>query len=119
MRICECSSDVCSSDLVPIGERLRLGVAVPIHGIIRRHILRPLARQRPDKPPIVGEVVSAIVELHALTVPRQRHIGRMAVHPRRRSEEHTSELQSLMRISYAVFCVTTNKTKTTNHRTNK
>src|SRR3546814_5185035 len=30
-----------------------------------------------------------------------------------RSEEHTSELQSLMRISYAVFCL---KKKTTNHR---
>src|SRR3546814_3082873 len=27
----------------------------------------------------------------------------------RRSEEHTSELQSLMRISYAVFCLKTNK----------
>src|SRR3546814_8031960 len=27
-----------------------------------------------------------------------------------RSEEHTSELQSLMRISYAVFCLKTNKT---------
>src|SRR3546814_2344990 len=26
-------------------------------------------------------------------------------HPRTRSEEHTSELQSLMRISYAVFCL--------------
>src|SRR3546814_9173861 len=31
---------------------------------------------------------------------------------RRRSEEHTSELQSLMRISYAVFCL--KKKKTTN-----
>src|SRR3546814_4756794 len=30
-----------------------------------------------------------------------------------RSEEHTSELQSLMRISYAVFCL---KKKNTNHR---
>src|SRR3546814_7929059 len=29
-----------------------------------------------------------------------------------RSEEHTSELQSLMRISYAVFCLTKKKTKT-------
>src|SRR3546814_1503732 len=29
-----------------------------------------------------------------------------------RSEEHTSELQSLMRISYAVFCLKTNKTLT-------
>src|SRR3546814_8218618 len=28
-----------------------------------------------------------------------------------RSEEHTSELQSLMRISYAVFCLKKNKTK--------
>src|SRR3546814_3350102 len=32
---------------------------------------------------------------------------------RKRSEEHTSELQSLMRISYAVFCL---KKKKTNHR---
>src|SRR3546814_4551043 len=31
-----------------------------------------------------------------------------------RSEEHTSELQSLMRISYAVFCLK-NKNKTTSH----
>src|SRR3546814_6291356 len=30
--------------------------------------------------------------------------------PRRRSEEHTSELQSLMRISYAVFCLKKKKT---------
>src|SRR3546814_1751670 len=30
-------------------------------------------------------------------------------HLRTRSAEHTSELQSLMRISYAVFCLTTNK----------
>src|SRR3546814_9168106 len=30
-----------------------------------------------------------------------------------RSEEHTSELQSLMRISYAVFCLTKKKNKTT------
>src|SRR3546814_3168141 len=34
------------------------------------------------------------------------------VHSRTRSEEHTSELQSLMRISYAVFCLK-NKTNTT------
>src|SRR3546814_9439695 len=35
----------------------------------------------------------------------------------RRSEEHTSELQSLMRISYAVFCLTKkNNTKHTQHQ---
>src|SRR3546814_1917859 len=32
--------------------------------------------------------------------------------PRLRSEEHTSELQSLMRISYAVFCLKNKKTNT-------
>src|SRR3546814_10638219 len=32
-----------------------------------------------------------------------------------RSEEHTSELQSLMRISYAVFCLKKKKTKRHNH----
>src|SRR3546814_9693518 len=32
-----------------------------------------------------------------------------------RSEEHTSELQSLMRNSYAVFCLTKNKKKNYNH----
>src|SRR3546814_7779521 len=34
-----------------------------------------------------------------------------------RSEEHTSELQSLMRNSYAVLCLKKNKTYTTNHKT--
>src|SRR3546814_7641319 len=33
----------------------------------------------------------------------------------RRSEEHTSELQSLMRTSYAVFCLKTKKKKPTTH----
>src|SRR3546814_10098365 len=37
-----------------------------------------------------------------------------------RSEEHTSELQSLMRISYAVFCLKKKKINTyTNHNTNR
>src|SRR3546814_4784359 len=38
-----------------------------------------------------------------------------------RSEEHTSELQSLMRISYAVFCLKkkTNKTKSTHYQQSK
>src|SRR3546814_10082989 len=40
---------------------------------------------------------------------RARRLGWMQSADRVRSEEHTSELQSLMRISYAVFCL---KTKT-------
>src|SRR3546814_2265012 len=44
------------------------------------------------------------------SLTRMRKIGRRpkaldAESPLRRSEEHTSELQSLMRISYAVFCL--------------
>src|SRR3546814_7444095 len=35
-----------------------------------------------------------------------------------RSEEHTSELQSLMRISYAVFCLKKKKKHTTRHMSN-
>src|SRR3546814_7672544 len=43
-----------------------------------------------------------------------RRIHHQAIRCLRRSEEHTSELQSLMRISYAVFCL---KTKTTQNNT--
>src|SRR3546814_6985550 len=38
-----------------------------------------------------------------------------AAQPRFRSEEHTSELQSLMRISYAVFCLKNQKQQSTMH----
>src|SRR3546814_3334808 len=43
---------------------------------------------------------------------RQPDPDRAARHPRQRSEEHTSELQSLMRISYAVFCLKKKRKKT-------
>src|SRR3546814_7033287 len=36
---------------------------------------------------------------------RRDHGIMLGLRPRQRSEEHTSELQSLMRISYAVFCL--------------
>src|SRR3546814_2073025 len=50
---------------------------------------------------------------------RHRHLAH-AVASFRRSEEHTSELQSLMRISYAVFCLKKkNNKKTTRQRDNK
>src|SRR3546814_4539345 len=44
--------------------------------------------------------------------PPQRGAGAFAG----RSEEHTSELQSLMRLPYAVFCLKTNKIKSLNER---
>src|SRR3546814_6341836 len=54
---------------------------------------------------------------HAVAISHLRH--RRALH---RSEEHTSELQSLMRISYAVFClkktkkIKQNKTQHLHHK---
>src|SRR3546814_6283355 len=59
----------------------------------------------PEPPLELGQV-------HALA-GRGANLRRNA---RRRSEEHTSELQSLMRISYAVFCL---KKKNTNNRDNQ
>src|SRR3546814_5669451 len=60
--------------------------------------------------------------LHHLSahIRRSRARGRHelgAVHTHRRSEEHTSELQSLMRISYAVFCLKKKKTQTKKQQT--
>src|SRR3546814_7538554 len=44
-------------------------------------------------------------------------VGRFAARRRAvRSEEHTSELQSLMRISYAVFCLKNKKNKSDIHK---
>src|SRR3546814_9366846 len=40
-----------------------------------------------------------------MTIEAGARIGMMAPDEKTRSEEHTSELQSLMRISYAVFCL--------------
>src|SRR3546814_4535588 len=51
----------------------------------------------------------------------RRHGLASAVRKRQsdRSEEHTSELQSLMRISYAVFCLKKKKTKYTDTKADK
>src|SRR3546814_4379712 len=46
---------------------------------------------------------------------RSRHDDLAGAASAARSEEHTSELQSLMRISYAVFCLKTNKNTMSPH----
>src|SRR3546814_5758901 len=51
--------------------------------------------------------------------PRTSRHRSFAVPRARRSEEHTSELQSLMRISYAVFCLKKKKKKTHKQYNNK
>src|SRR3546814_6482368 len=56
-------------------------------------------RRRGDRPRPGGDADAADGDLR--TVPAAEHLEAGAG----RSEEHTSELQSLMRISYAVFCL--------------
>src|SRR3546814_4733002 len=56
-------------------------------------------------------------KMHAWVIRRERHgepEQAMQVEVVDRSEEHTSELQSLMRISYAVFCLKKKKIQNTN-----
>src|SRR3546814_4412092 len=71
-------------------------------------------------PPCRGRNLS--VATGPVTVmPMRPGVGRDSVPDMLRSEEHTSELQSLMRISYAVFCLkkkkkTNNKQKANNDR---
>src|SRR3546814_11750234 len=59
---------------------------------------------------------SADPAANELSPPQLTPYPTSRMHPRRnedlRSEEHTSELQSLMRISYAVFCLKKKKTQT-------
>src|SRR3546814_8455352 len=59
-----------------------------------------------------GVFVAGILQL-GFQLPSLARLG-LLPRPRWRSEEHTSELQSLMRISYAVFCLKKKK-YTNNH----
>src|SRR3546814_7555256 len=74
----------------------------PIEGRISDNLRRwgtgALRRPSRDNP-----LVDVLASQRTPTVERQ-----IAGHPTlKRSEEHTSEIQSLMRITYAVFCLTT------------
>src|SRR3546814_4231916 len=120
MRISDWSSDVCSSDL-----RLSLARCAASGGLSRRR--RPIRRRTrllPRHPGFLPGPVTVDLdpERDAQEGPHQHKPGqhdeiveRRVDHQRLddvagdRSEEHTSELQSLIRISYAVFCLTKKK----------
>src|SRR3546814_1423272 len=75
-----------------VGHAIERFVAKYRYGIVRDFCGHGLGRVFHDAPDVV-------------------HIGKPGTGPElRRSEEHTSELQSLMRISYAVFCLKKNNT---------
>src|SRR3546814_9254531 len=67
---------------------------------------------------VVGDIAGGPAEITAQLRHQKRHIQDMDLVGQDRSEEHTSELQSLMRISYAVFCLKKKKTPN-NISTNK
>src|SRR3546814_4264998 len=64
-----------------------------------------------EKPAAVGRAEPGDHLAHAGDRLRRRKVGPGAPHVR--SEEHTSELQSLIRISYAVFCLKKNNIRYT------
>src|SRR3546814_10028234 len=123
MRISDWSSDVCSSDLsyagvVIAGVFLVNSRDLTTGGLVACSILSGRA---------VAPLSSIAQLLSRMTQARTayRQLNAMMEQPSEgpqgealqpaRSEEHTSELQSLMRISYAVFCL--KKKKTNKHTT--
>src|SRR3546814_3846907 len=123
MRISDWSSDVCSSDLR--GQRRQYQRKYQAGGEVeeatggieslraggdragREHQHWHVQRQRQQRDEDAG----------AAHAHRQRGHHRADQAQQRRSEEHTSELQSLMRISYAVFCL--KKKNTTKNKKTK
>src|SRR3546814_5169995 len=107
MRISDWRSDVCSSDLRcqgvvgQISERSALSIAEPR----QRHLVRQGDVRRRQ----AGEDAGwRSWGKRGVAGGADGGAGPVAVAGAGRSEEHTSELQSLMRISYAVFCLKKN-----------
>src|SRR3546814_9968297 len=69
-------------------------------GIIAEGNAKALAAFRADTTLTDADAMAFMMEINRLEALRDA-----ATHGGHRSEEHTSELQSLMRISYAVFCL--------------
>src|SRR3546814_9500726 len=126
MRISDWSSDVCSSDLLAIvvgyagtGKSAMLGVAREAwehQGYqVRGAALSGIAAENLEGGSAIPSRTIASLEYQwdqgrelltnrdVLVIDEAGMIGTRQME--RRSEEHTSELQSLMRISYAVFCL--------------
>src|SRR3546814_7881042 len=101
MRISDWSSDVCSSDLAA-GRVDHQGGADAV-------AVTDIAAQRLDQDLVVERLQHVMGGAERESALRVVHHGGHDHRDRRqlgiRSEEHTSELQSLMRISYAVFCL--------------
>src|SRR3546814_9689160 len=115
MRISDWSSDVCSSDLISFlqlraGGCRRWNSTQEPNRCLRRCIHRLLGGARNHR---VCPALRRFCRLPPGTSPTYCNDAKQASLANAdtpRSEEHTSELQSLMRISYAVFCLKKKKT---------
>src|SRR3546814_2055703 len=129
MRISDWSSDVCSSDLVALGSALTcevrrkrfilVGDTIEDHAWIYQQpqpLVRPFESQRcPFAPADLGMIADSALDPSSdlgeflprgiSRIGRRDQVLAALMNDVERSEEHTSELQSLMRNSYAAFCL--------------
>src|SRR3546814_7389910 len=114
MRISDVSSDVCSSDLPPIRVDAIPGRAYRYSGggylIVQQLMQDTTGRSFGD---LMHEEVLDRAQMASSTFKQSLPSGLGII---ARSEEHTSELQSLMRISYAVFCLNKKTNNSPSHR---
>src|SRR3546814_7409267 len=124
MRISDWSSDVCSSDLAE-DERCHHGehekeweaAAGEVDQQPRNAQPKACQHQHADDDAGAGTGNRHIERPHGATAQRIDQNRKTLTNECQRSEEHTSELQSLMRISYAVFCLKKKKKKIYNDST--
>src|SRR3546814_2629531 len=111
MRISDWSSDVCSADrgAVQPAIKLRPAFALGLAPALRARIVGIVAGDIDED--AAGEEIAAAVDRGDAAVTAS-DLTIDDAGEQDRSEEHTSELQSLMRISYAVFCLKKTNTST-------
>src|SRR3546814_10760164 len=114
MRISDWSSDVCSSDPKPVGV---VGAVSPSTNPAATPVNKAMMAIKGRNAIIVAPSPSGYTTTAKTVDYMRQELARIGLPADlvqilpSRSEEHTSELQSLMRISYAVFCLK-NKTNT-------
>src|SRR3546814_2706253 len=123
MRISDWSSDVCSSDL-PGEELIALSAGDTVRWVVgdttsgtggeqQVHVLvKPVAPDLETNLVITTDRRAYHLEMESTKGTYMASVSWHYPHDELRSEEHTSELQSLMRNSYAVFCLKQKKTNT-------